>query len=181
MYEASFKVAQAEATFAQAQQDLIVRVSQAYFDVLAAQDSLAFIQAQKTAISEQLAQAKRNFEVGTATITDTHEAQSRYDLSVSQGIASEIDLEIKRMIDSAYETVYEILVVRREVMEHLTRELLEKEVMDAKQLNAILDQYKTGPRIAPGTFAAPVPPIAPAEGEPRESDLPDTRDQRVDG
>ena len=94
--EAGFKVAQAEATFAQAQQDLIVRVAQAYFDVLAAQDSLAFIQAQKTAISEQLAQAKRNFEVGTATITDTHEAQARYDLSVSQGIAAENDLEIKK-------------------------------------------------------------------------------------
>src|SRR5881392_1210532 len=74
--EAGFKAAQAEATFGQATQDLIVRVAQAYFDVLASQDSLAFIQAQKVAISEQLAQAKRNFEVGTATITDTHEAQA---------------------------------------------------------------------------------------------------------
>jgi outer membrane protein len=96
--EAGFKVAQAEATFAQAQQDLIVRVSQAYFDVLASQDSLEFIKAQLTAISEQLAQAKRNFEVGTATITDTHEAQARYDLSVSQRLAAESDLEIKKQI-----------------------------------------------------------------------------------
>ncbi len=56
-------------------------MAQAYFDVLAAQDTLALVRAQKTAISEQLAQAKRNFEVGTATITDTHEAQARYDLS----------------------------------------------------------------------------------------------------
>ena len=94
--EAGFKAAQAEATFSQATQDLIVRVSQAYFDVLASQDSLAFIQAQKTAISEQLAQAKRNFEVGTATITDTHEAQARYDLAVSQEIAAQSDLELKR-------------------------------------------------------------------------------------
>jgi outer membrane protein len=94
--QAGFKVAQAEATFGQAAQDLIVRVAQAYFDVLASQDSLAFIRAQKTAISEQLAQAKRNFEVGTATIVDTHEAQSRYDLGVSQEIAAENDLEIKR-------------------------------------------------------------------------------------
>ena len=61
-------------------QDLIVRAAQAYFDVLAAQDTLVLVRAQKAAISEQLAQAKRNFEVGTATITDTHEAQSRYDL-----------------------------------------------------------------------------------------------------
>ncbi len=94
--EAGFKAALAEAQFSQATQDLIVRVSQAYFDVLASQDSLAFIQAQKTAISEQLAQAKRNFEVGTATITDTHEAQARYDLATSQEIAAQSDLEIKK-------------------------------------------------------------------------------------
>jgi len=94
--EAGFKVAQAEAVFGQAAQDLIVRVAQAYFDVLASQDSLAFIQAQKTAISEQLAQAKRNFEVGTATITDTHEAQARFDLASSQEIAAQSDLEIKQ-------------------------------------------------------------------------------------
>ena len=94
--EAGFKAAQAEAQFGQATQDLIVRVAQAYFDVLASQDSLAFIQAQKTAISEQLAQAKRNFEVGTATITDTHEAQARFDLATSQEIAAQSDLEIKK-------------------------------------------------------------------------------------
>ena len=94
--EAGYKVAQAEAVFGQVAQDLIVRVAQAYFDVLAAQDTLAFIQAQKTAISEQLAQAKRNFEVGTATITDTHEAQARFDLAASQEIAAQSDLEIKK-------------------------------------------------------------------------------------
>src|SRR5471032_105553 len=94
--EASFKVAQAEAAFGQVAEDLVVRVAQAYFDVLASQDSLAFILAQKTAISEQLAQAKRNFEVGTATITDTHEAQARYDLATSQEIAADSDLEIKK-------------------------------------------------------------------------------------
>jgi len=94
--EAEFKVAQAQALFGQATQDLIVRVSQAYFDVLASQDNLAFIQAQKNAISEQLAQAKRNFEVGTTTITDTHEAQARYDLATSQEIAADNDLEIKK-------------------------------------------------------------------------------------
>lgn len=94
--EAGFKAVQAEATFGQATQDLIVRVAQAYFDVLASQDGLAFIQAQKIAISEQLAQAKRNFEVGTATITDTHEAQARFDLATSQEIASQSDLEIKK-------------------------------------------------------------------------------------
>jgi len=94
--EAGFKAAQTEALFGQATQDLIVRVAQAYFDVLASQDSLAFIQGQKVAIAEQLAQAKRNFEVGTATITDTHEAQARFDLATSQEIAAQSDLEIKK-------------------------------------------------------------------------------------
>ncbi len=94
--QAEFQVKQAESTFGQAGQDLAVRAAQAYFDVLAAQDTLALVQAQKAAISEQLAQAKRNFEVGTATITDTHEAQARFDLSSSQEIAALNDLETKK-------------------------------------------------------------------------------------
>jgi outer membrane protein len=94
--QAEFQVAQAEATFGQAGQDLVIRTAQAYFDVLASQDSLALVRAQKAAISEQLAQAKRNFEVGTATITDTHEAQARYDLIGAQEIAAQNDLENKR-------------------------------------------------------------------------------------
>ena len=94
--QADYQARQAEATFAQASQDLTVRVAQAYFDVLAAQDTLTLVGAQKAAISEQLAQAKRNFEVGTATITDTHEAQSRYDLVVAQEIAAQNDLDSKR-------------------------------------------------------------------------------------
>jgi outer membrane protein len=85
-----------EAQFAQAQQDLITRVSQAYFDVLAAQDTLASTRAQKEAVTEQLASAKRNFEVGTQTITDTHEAQAAYDLVISQEIAAVNDLENKK-------------------------------------------------------------------------------------
>ncbi len=85
-----------EAQFALSQQDLITRVAQAYFDVLAAQDTLTTLQAQKVAISEQLASAKRNFEVGTSTITDTHEAQARYDLTVAQEFAGVSDLQIKR-------------------------------------------------------------------------------------
>ncbi|MFZ6646315.1 TolC family outer membrane protein [Undibacterium sp. TJN25] len=85
-----------EAQFALSQQDLITRVAQAYFDVLAAQDTLTTLQAQKVAISEQLASAKRNFEVGTSTITDTHEAQARYDLTVAQEFAGVSDLQVKR-------------------------------------------------------------------------------------
>jgi len=94
--QSELAVAQAELQYSQAKQDLIVRVAQAYFDVLLSQESLATAQAQKTAIGEQLASAKRNFEVGTATITDTHEAQSRYDLTTAQEIAADNDLQVKR-------------------------------------------------------------------------------------
>jgi outer membrane protein len=90
-----FELAQAQMTAAE--QDLIVRVSQAYFDVLAAQDTLAFVQAQKTAVAEQLASAKRNFEVGTTTITDTREAQARFDLVTAQEIAADNDLRVKKL------------------------------------------------------------------------------------
>lgn len=80
-----------------AEQDLIVRTSQAYFDVLAAQDTLTFVQAQKVAVAEQLAAAKRNFEVGASTITDTREAQARFDLVVAQEIAAANDLRVKKL------------------------------------------------------------------------------------
>ena len=91
----SVEVAQAQLVVAE--QDLVVRVAQAYFDVLAASDTLAFVRAQKTAVAEQLASAKRNFEVGTATITDTREAQARFDLARSQEIAAENDLLVKKI------------------------------------------------------------------------------------
>ncbi len=89
------QVALADVQFASVSQDLILRVSQAYFDVLLASANLSFTQAQKTAIGQQLAQAKRNFEVGNATITDTHEAQARYDLVTAQEIAAQADVEVK--------------------------------------------------------------------------------------
>ena len=94
--QAEYQVKQAEATFGQAGQDLILRVAQAYFDVLAAQDNLTLVKAQKASIAEQLAQAKRNFEVGTATITDTHEAQARFDLVVAQEIVADNAVETKQ-------------------------------------------------------------------------------------
>jgi len=94
--QAELAVTLAEQQFAAARQDLVLRVAQAYFDVLAAQEALATAGAQKTAFGEQLAAAKRNFEVGTATITDTHEAQARFDLAVAQELVAENDLAVKR-------------------------------------------------------------------------------------
>jgi outer membrane protein len=88
---------QAAAQYEAAEQDLLVRVSQAYFDVLTSEDNLALVQAQKKAVDEQLASAKRNFEVGTATITGVRDAQARFDLANAQEIAAANDLRIKRL------------------------------------------------------------------------------------
>ena len=87
----------AQVQLAGTEQDLIVRLSQAYFDVLAAQDSLTFVRALKAAVAEQLEAAKRNFEVGNATITDSREAQARFDLATAQEIAADNDLRVKRL------------------------------------------------------------------------------------
>ncbi|MDY0745318.1 TolC family outer membrane protein [Paucibacter sp. R3-3] len=87
----------AAADLSVAEQDLIVRLATAYFDVLAAQDALSTARQAKAAITEQLASAKRNFEVGTATITDTREAQARSDLATAQEIAADNDLRSKQV------------------------------------------------------------------------------------
>ncbi|MDR1163838.1 MAG: TolC family outer membrane protein [Candidatus Accumulibacter sp.] len=94
--QAKYQVAQSEAVFAQASQDLILRVAQAYFDVLNAQENLKAIRTNKEAIAHQLEQAKKNFEAGIVTVTDSQEAQSRFDLAVAQELAAENDLDVKR-------------------------------------------------------------------------------------
>ncbi len=99
---ASFQQGQKSAALAAAQltaaeQDLIVRSAQAYFDVLTSTQALASVQAQKKAVAEQLAAAKRNFEVGTKTIVDTRQAQAQFDLVVAQELNAENDLRNKKL------------------------------------------------------------------------------------
>lgn len=94
--QAQRALSQAEISVKAAEQDLIVRVSQAYFDLLATQDNLKLLQAQKAAVQEQLASAKRRFEVGTATIIDTREAQASYDLILAQEIAFNGELAVRK-------------------------------------------------------------------------------------
>ncbi len=94
--QSKVQVSQADKQLALAQQELILRTSQAYFEVLLAQDKIDLINAQKAAINRQLEQAKANFELGNATITDVNEAQARYDLTMAQEIAAHNELEIKK-------------------------------------------------------------------------------------
>lgn len=94
--QAKTEVSRAESEFVVAAQDLILRVAQAYFDVLDAQVDVEVAGAQKEAILKQLEQAQRNFEVGVATIVDTNEAQARFDLTISQEIAAQNALEVRK-------------------------------------------------------------------------------------
>lgn len=93
--QAKIQVRQAQTQLAAAAQELMTRVAQAYFDVLLARANLSTIESQKIAVAQQLEQAKRNFVVGTATITDSREAQARYDLVVAQELVAQNDVEVK--------------------------------------------------------------------------------------
>lgn len=97
------KIAQAEATYQAELQNLMIKTSEAYFNVLAAQDNLEFATAEKQAISRQLEQAKQRFEVGLIAITDVHEAQAGYD----QALANEI--EAGNNLDNQKEALREII------------------------------------------------------------------------
>jgi outer membrane protein len=82
--------------FLQAQQDLVIRVSQAYFDVLTAQDNVELFQNKKALIKQQLQAAQSKFEVGSATIVDANDAQARFDLANAQETAAQAELIVRR-------------------------------------------------------------------------------------
>lgn len=94
--EAEAWVAQAEAQHAGAQQDLMLRVAQAYFDVLTAEDAAAVAEAQIQAVQAQQVAAKRAYDVGTSTISDVHEAQARLDLALAQSVAARGEVDTRR-------------------------------------------------------------------------------------
>ena len=94
--QGELQTALADSQFGLARQDLVLRVADAYFNVLNAQDALAAVTQLRTAAGEQLQLAKTSFEVGTVTITDVHEAQSRFDLASAQEIAAQNQLEVAR-------------------------------------------------------------------------------------
>lgn len=111
-------VSQAERQLMLDRQNLMLRVTQAYFDVLMAQDNIELIHAQKSAIRNQLEQARANFDVGTATITDVNEAQARFDLISAQEIAAINQLEIKkRALQAIIGTMPQGLATVRENLE----------------------------------------------------------------
>lgn len=94
--QAGAQIEQAEAQFAQAESDLILRTSQAYFDLLNARDSVTVARAQLRAVEQQRVLAQRRYDVGEATITDVYESQSRHDLGRSQLVQALNDQEAKQ-------------------------------------------------------------------------------------
>lgn len=96
LQQAQAQLRQAEQQFRIAQQDAILRLAQAYFDVLVAQENAAVAHAQGAAMAQQLRLAQRNFEVGMTTVTDIHEAQSRFQLARAQQVVTRSELEQKR-------------------------------------------------------------------------------------
>jgi len=110
-------VAQAEAELATARQELIVRVAEAYFDVLTARDGLRFAQAEKRAVERQLEQARERFEVGLIPITDVKEAQASFDLAVSR------ELEAQNELDRAREALRRIVGRRPGSLDGVAEEL----------------------------------------------------------
>ncbi len=136
--QAQLELAQFELQLAE--QELVVRTAQTYFDVLAAQDALATARANKKAISEQLASAKRNFEVGTSTITDTREAQARFDLGVAQEIATENDLHIKQL-------ALDQLVGRVGIKPHPVALPLALPAIEPDNVDAWVNQTDTAPNV----------------------------------
>lgn len=144
MDQAKTQVSQADKQLHLTQQNLILRVTLAYFDVLIAQDKMTLMVAQKNAILSQLEQAKANFEVGTATITDVNEAQARYDLVQAQEIATENELQVaKRSIQAITGAMPEKLAsVRADIQPTQLSEGMDKwlEITAANNLNILLQQ-----------------------------------------
>ncbi|HBL47608.1 MAG TPA: cell division protein FtsH, partial [Planctomycetaceae bacterium] len=97
----------------------------------------------------------------------------------SENTLREIDLEIRRIIDQCSKIAYEVLDERRELLEHLTRDLLEIEVMDMEQLQAILKEHQRGPQIKPGTYKGNAPEGKTGEQVPEENAS--ENDQAADG
>lgn len=115
--QADALVRQADNQYAFAEQELMLRTADRYFAVLAANDSLSFAEAEKAAIGRQLEQAKQRFEVGLIAITDIHEAQARYDLTVSQ------EIEARRLVANALEALREVTGTGYETLTPLAESL----------------------------------------------------------
>jgi outer membrane protein len=144
MDQTKTQVSQADKQLHLIKQDLIVRTTQSYFEVLIAQDKIELMGAQKAAILSQLEQAKANFEVGTATITDVNEAQARYDLIIAQEIAAVNDYQVAQRKVQAItgEIPQKLASVRADIKPNTLDQSMDKwlEVAEQNNLNIQIQQ-----------------------------------------
>ena len=131
-----------------AEQELLLRVAKAYFDVLQSQDALAAMTAQRDAFAQQLAQSKRSFDVGLSSITDLNESQARNDLGLAQVIGARNDLEVKR----------------RTLEKLIARELPPLAVVDPEANISVLNESQTSQLLE----RAPIDALQVAAGETAE-------------
>lgn len=141
---------QAQLRYQSAAQDLILRTAKAYFDVLIAQESVKLVQAQAGAVSEQLALARKMFELGMASITDSNDAQARYDTTAASEITARNDLEIK---ENAYRRLTGIDPARlvplaRDIFLPPAPEALDALLAQARQQNLELRAQRLGVEVA---------------------------------
>lgn len=115
--QADWQLELADAEFLVQEQSLMLRVADAYFQILSAQEEVKFVQADKKAISRQLEQAKQRFEVGLIAITGVHEAQARYDQAVTDEIVA------LNALDNAWEDLREIIGMKPEALATLREQM----------------------------------------------------------
>ena len=115
--QAEWQLDLADADYLTQQQDLMLRVATAYFNVLSAKENLGFVRADKKAIARQLEQAKQRFEVGLIAITGVHEAQARYDQARADEILAQNEL------DNAWEDLRLIIGVKLDQLADLQKDI----------------------------------------------------------
>ncbi len=130
--QADWQIDLADADYLTQQQDLMLRVASAYFNVLSAEENRTFVQADKKAISRQLEQAKQRFEVGLIAITGVHEAQARFDQAVTDEILAQNEL------DNAWEDLRLIIGVTPAELANL-----KKDVALSPPQPALIDEWSS--------------------------------------
>lgn len=149
--QSKLQVAQAEVAFLSAKQDLILRTAQAYFEQLQAQEKLNAANAYKTAVESQLDIARKAFAVGTGVKTDIFDAETRFQLALSQTIVAQSELELRqRALQSITGQYFEQVATRRQQLDlsFLGSMDLSQLLQEAEQSNLQIQEQRLALEIA---------------------------------
>lgn len=150
--KAEKQIAQSRLTLQLSQYDLINRVVNAYLDLLQAQDSLTFVQAEKQAIERELEKTREQLKVGIAAVTNLHEAQAQFDASVAEEISAQNDIELARENLREITGAYHISIDSFKTDDFTPPQVSPSKVSDwlklAQQYNPQIQQQKLAMQIA---------------------------------